>query len=867
MADTTETTPVWDPDRKDIVDVPKEMAQKLVATGYHYKMGDDAERENTDINGLGMPLAASHSFINSLGFGLPDLAASTYAKYAPTMLGGDAVGSALKRVHKQESDHSYAAAIGEAAGYFGPGGLLTVGGKALEKAGVHSALEYVAKHTPQAYLEHLGKEQATKYAYGETAKRLAGKAGSAAGVAAEMAAREGAEEVSNENLYDDKYSVEKIAQAIGWGGLVGGAADLGLGIAGEGVRGLRKGISKTADFLEEKVVPSKMKKDGKIQVGEKDVGSVIHKRVKRTTTKESTKVKTGGGWEKGQTHVKAYEKEEASTDTLAQTENTITDHYDKKEETKPNTTPPTKVTFKENIYANQPEEAGKRETPLGFQWEKGAKKEDILASIRTQMDAVAGKTATGKDVSRHIIQLEADIKQAFEQGRPGDAQRLIHEKEDWHKVMAENHPDWKPLHDEYFNVMNGHYDTFDPTKEFEGKKPVKVGTKTTVETPGQPPKTTIKENTTADSKNYTLDQEQTKQKTIKEALDEEKTQRHSLLDSEETAHETVVHNDEYQAFHKVKLKPEYQQLYRKEFMSPIAWQARYGIAYAAHTAGVGSFVTPLLAADYALPHVLNNRSFYSKQLDRISKPVLNATGKLVKNLTTSVINRETGPQAELTKMLKNPDKHYAAVVKRSQEIAGDPGAAQQAVQGNWQHALGEHPQLQTGLILHAQTAAQAMQAHIPPDIRPPTAQHTPYNPPRSQKVKFLRLYHAINNPLAAMDNPTPQQIGAIELTSPETLALVRRAIAGHIAQGGEPFKGKAAQDVSIILGQAINTRNDSGYLKRMQATASLDAPPTAPSGGNMQGPHAGSIAGPKSAKVQQDAAMLYATPQQLHELG
>jgi len=327
-----------------------------------------------------------------------------------------------------------------------------------------------------------------------------------------------------------------------------------------------------------------------------------------------------------------------------------------------------------------------------------------------------------------------------------------------------------------------------------------------------------------------------------------------------------VRNHKYEPITVMKPKKAYVQQYKTLYESKIPWQTKGLGTYAAHAAGLGSVAWPLIAADTAIPHLLNERSFYSKQLDRVTKKPAEQMGTLLRNITSSKINSDYSQAGKFSRHLRNPDKLYAQVVKHLQVQANDPGATQQQVQHNWGHALQDHPHLQTGLALQTQKVAQVAKAHIPPDTRPPTAQHTPHNPPRSQKVKFLRLFHAMNQPLDAMNNPTPQMIQVIEQTNPETLALLRRSLMGYISENKKPFQGKTAQVVSMILQQEINPRNNSSYLKRLQDTASLDAPPTEPSGGNMQGPHAGSIAGPKSGKVQQDAMALYATPQQLHEI-
>lgn len=863
MPDSTETVPLWDPKRSSIVDVPRNVADNLVRTGYHYKTGDDALKEETDQGIVGKAAATAHSYVNSLGFGLPDVALTS----VPSMLGGDSIRAGLDRVHKQERDHPNYATAGDVAGYFGPGGLLAVAGKGAEKVGMHALLKAAAEHTPQHLAENLGKDVAAKYTLGQAATRLSGKVGSAVGFGVESGIRGAAKEVNEEQQYDTPYDVEKVFQTFGYDGLTGLELDAAFGVAGEGLRGIRKGISKTADGIA-KVYPSKLVKTGKIEVDPEEINQIYLKRTQRETIKTKKKTSTGGGYEKGDTHARVKTHDSEYEETTSKAENEIDDRYDTQTTTKQKPKPSHTVQYKEDIYSD-PESGegdGKRQTPMGFAWGKDAKQHEILAVVRKGLDDMVKNDKVDQQISNEVIQLELDGKQLLNEGKPGDAKRKFDEKKEYTKYLTDKYDDYQAHLDEYFNVMHGHYERFDPAKERIGVPLKKTGVKTTTEISGQEPEITTKEKTKNDNFHYDFDQTKTRRKSVKDALDETKTKFHHDLDKEEHEVETVVVNDKHEPITLKRYKRKYEDQYKSVYGSKIPWEAKGIGSWGAHQLGVSKVAWPLIAADTAIPHVLNERSFYSKQLDRLTVKPAELMGQLVRNLTTSVLNRKPAAQAQLSKALRHPDKLYDAVTNSLQAHANDPSATQQAIQGRWQHALVDHPALQTGLIIHTQKVAQVARSFIPPDTRPPTAQHTPYNPPRSQKVKFLRLFHAINQPLSALENPTPQMMQVIEQTNPETLSLLRRSLVGHIASGKAPFKGKAAQVASMILGEPINPRNASPYLKRLQTTASLDQPATEPSGGNMAGPHAGSIAGPKSAKVQQDAAMLYATPQQLHEL-
>ena len=858
MADTTDTVPLWDPKRSDIVDVPHNVADNLVRTGYHYKTGDDALREQTDQGSVGAAASFAHSAVNSLGFGLPDVALAN----VPSFLGGDYIADGLKRVHKMEEDHPNYATAGDIAGYLGPGGVAHLLGKGAQKFGAHALLKAAAEYTPQHLAEKLGADVAAKYTLGKTATRLAKKAGSAVGFGVEQGVRGAAKADVDEQMYDTAYDVEKVYQAFGHDALTGFGTDGLFGIAGEGLRGLRKGASRITDKLEQ-VYPSKVAKDGRVQGPDILEPKVYLKRTQDVAEKTKTTTKTGGGWEKGETHAKRKESESTFEETKAKAENEIDDRYDTQTGTKSKPKPSHKVEYKENIYED---EKPKDENLSGFEWGKDSKPHEIIAAIRTQMDDLVGKDATDLEMSRLVMEHEADYKQAMSEERTGDAYRLKKNKDEMQTYLKDKYKDYGPLLEEYGKVQRGEHVHFDPEKEIVETPRKKVGVKTTTEISGQEPEVTTKEKTKNDNYHYDSDQTTTRKKTAKEALDEERTKFHHNLDSEHEVKETTVRNHKYEPITVMKPKKSYVQQYKTVYESKIPWQVKGLGTYGAHQAGVGGVVWPLIAGDIAIPHILNNRLKYSAMLDKYTQKPAEQMGRLLRNITSSKINSDYSQGGKLSRHLRNPDKLYAKVVQHLQAQANDPGATQQQIQHNIGFALQDHPHLQTGLILKTQQVAQVAKSLIPPDTRPPTAQHTPHNPPRSQKVKFLRLFHAMNQPLDAMNNPTPQMIQVIEQTNPETLALLRRSLLGYISENKKPLNGKTAQVASMILGQEINPRNSAAYLKRLQETAALDAPQTEPSGGNMHGPHAGSIAGPKSAKVQQDAMALYATPQQLHEI-
>lgn len=850
MADTTDTVPLWDPKRSDIVDVPRNVADNLVATGYHYKTGDDALREQTDQGGIGKTAAFAHSYINSVGFGLPDV----IGENVPPMLGGDYVREGLKRVHHQEELHPNYATVGDVAGYFGPGSVAKVLGKGAEKVGMHALLKAAAEHTPQHLAEKLGTDIAAKHALGETATRLAGKAGSAVGFGVEQGVRGAAKADVDQQEYSTAYDVEKVAQAFGYDALTGVAIDGTFGAAGEALRGLRKGVSKLADGFE-KVLPFKDKKIGKIEVDPEEIRTVKQRRKRTVTDKTETRTRTGGGFTEEATTSKSRNKQAQSEDTASSSQVTSKGSKANDQTTKTGNT----ETINEDIYHDPDDPTGKPKIETGLEWDKDASPEDILGSIRSKMNEVVAGNATHKQMDDELIRLEAAIKEHEENGQHLKKHDAIKEKKEYRDYLRENVPDYALYHDEYANVQNGHYDKFDPATVDEA---IKKGKKTTKESFNQSTRTKDSQASTETNK----ESSRVKSSSSSDTSEETKAKTRVNEDFKDEKHMHTEQNHEYENYETVRHKRKFNPLTKREYYGLLPWQLKAGLTYLGHATGTGGVIYPAMAADMAVPHVLNNRGFYSKQLDRVTQPITKGTGSLLQKLTSSKLNSDYSTPGKLSRQMRNPDKLYDAVTSSLQAHANDPAATQQAVQSRWQHVMTDHPQLQTGLIVHTQNVARAAQAHIPPDNRPPTAQHTPYNPPRSQKVKFLRLFHAMNQPLSALENPTPQIIQAIESTNPETLNLVRRAIAGHIAKGGKPFQGKSAMVASMILGESVNPRNVPAYLKRLQDTATLDNPPSEPSGGNMAGPHAGSIAGPKSAKVQQDASMLYATPQQLQSL-
>lgn len=274
---------------------------------------------------------------------------------------------------------------------------------------------------------------------------------------------------------------------------------------------------------------------------------------------------------------------------------------------------------------------------------------------------------------------------------------------------------------------------------------------------------------------------------------------------------------------------------------------------------VGHLIGPAIAADYLVAALINNRKAAGAFYLKLGSNTATGVGKLLKytlrldhkDVQDAVSSRVSGMKLNYSKP-EEIDYDYKRKFSGVTNAHVDP----QKVQAVLEHHVGElMPQSQFQQVLMSSlAAAEALQASHLKDPRPPTMQETPYNPPRSAKLKALKDYHAVTYPVEALHHPTPARVALIDKVHPELMRTVRNGIIGYITKGGGKLTPQQMRNASIIMGAPITPRYEKGYIQRLQMGAS-DKPQQDQTAGASAGKPP-SINGGKSAKIAAQSALI-----------
>jgi hypothetical protein len=913
---TAHTVPMWDPDRGDIIDIPKDYAEHLKQVGWKYPdgrapiMGEEAvQQEKSDAGTGGAVHLAAHNYLNSLLWGLPQL-----AKTAGNNIGYEHISKSLfespEELQKDDEHHRHleelhpiVGTVSDLAGYISPGGVSSLITKGLIKVGAHGAVEAGAKALEdklfaKAVAEGYGS-QVVKNAIGKTVgagAKATNIAAHALGSSAEFGARGAVEEMTQEKTYDHQIDAERVLIAakddFGWGLKVEGGIQ---GVFG-GLRGLRWAGSKTVDEVARRW-PTKLKKIGTEVSDELGVSSIKDKTIllSRDFIESHLKGKSSAS-EKASTTARSTVDKASSTDVGTKARATTSDSVSTGTSTTQKGNTSSKLSEKEQF---QPGEGvlsgegdgvslptdGTQTRPTRFNWAPDADPENMKATWRQSfldladedeekralLDRYANLELEGQTLNTDHVWVDPKTgEQHLIPASPAHAQLKFNEKKALGEKLHEMFPStedgagFREHLDEYFNLENGTHRAI-PEKELEKlAKELKPGTRTTTNNTSTQTTTKTKDSNSAKNTTFSEDSTRTKESTKSKDFSEDKTAT-SKDESREGSLKAKRMTNTYGTVQEVTRKPIKKGVYKDVFTPVVRDGIRTPLMYGAGALGAATghlfpgtvLAGSMLALDTAIPAALNNRAKVAKAFDKVTKGTAKAAAGTLrayqKESTTRAHDKQTSAYVPVD------HAHYDRAVKNVTDNLNPAIAKENVIKGMGEHVASEHPILTQNLVRMQVDAATALAPHVIKDTRAPGLKQTPFNPPRSQKVKFLKLYHAVTQPLETMKNPSPAQMDIVSQLYPMHHRILTSAISGMLVANPDKIDNAKQRQLSIAMGSNYSSRQDPDYLQRLQMTAHIDETPQGPANG-------ASHSGPKSAKVTNNAVNIDATPDQLNQL-
>lgn len=875
VKETALTVPMWDPDRKGIVDVPKNYAQHLLATGYKYRDGTPliageqaVQDEQANASVAGGAYLGAHNFLNTIMLGVPGLVEQG-------VLSEEGRERHRQRLESLRRNHPIVDTTTTLAGFLSPMGTASsLGMHAIEAGGQKLKSKALAE---LAELGATGK-LAKAAEYGIKGVGALGSSGAALG--ADAAVRGAVDEATNEKSYSHPLEVDKIflagAKDFGWG--------LGTGAAFEGafgaLRGLRKVGSKAVDYVETKWPTKPFNVKGPKEMGPMEVKSKVvdWKKVGTKFGKTRGKETEGGGFESGST----LGRHRFDEDTLEQTK--ANSSFVTQDETLKETRHRTPDVVKQEKSWNEANPDAQKSTDeangkagiggslrreTGIVFKDGLKQEEYEAAVKQALDDLVEHNDFHKELNRYVMESEERI--ANHRAKKADLGYLdLPEIEDLAQAKKqkdaaqdylrkrypgdENTPSYQDWLDEYFNVKNGLHERI---TEKQAKVDPRFKVRKVKETFEKGHEESSFEHSHQNDFSSGEDQTSSKKHTVKKDYSEDKTAFNRKIKEKVTTTEGGKDEYEYKPFEKIRYAPSRVTRTEQRFVPTIRDGLRTPLMIAAGYAGWatgGVLGTTLagtgLALDTAIPAALNNRAAVSKYFDSITKPVVKKSANLLKSYLRGKRDNNRADH--------NPVdvSQYPKAVSNATALSNPDVAAKKVTQAI-EPVAHHYPDLHAHLIQKNIQAGQFIQPFIPRDTRAPALRTTPFEPSRSQKVKFLKMYNAITQPLEVMQNPSPTQMQVIEKHIPAHVDLLRAAVGGALVGNPKQISMRKQGPLSVVMGSNFTPRQDPKYLQRLQMTAHID---------ETQGKQGAGSSGPKSAKVTQDATTLYATPEQLHSI-
>lgn len=249
-------------------------------------------------------------------------------------------------------------------------------------------------------------------------------------------------------------------------------------------------------------------------------------------------------------------------------------------------------------------------------------------------------------------------------------------------------------------------------------------------------------------------------------------------------------------------------------------KAKYKRALDLETLWAASHVLPkpmvaaVAGADRATAFALNRLDAIHGGLDHLQTGPIQAMGATVRTLVSAKPKSLEPPVAH-----GDIDRQYAEASTQVQRAASNPEGVQAYINKTYGRAFQEHPDLMAQVSARVQMAATVLNEQLPKSPYDPALINKPVDPPRSAKLAWLQVYHAANNPLEALKNPTPRQVQVMDEIHPETVNLVRQSVAAWAStQQGNRMTPTQARRISVILKGPVRPQNSPDYYKRLEMT-------------------------------------------------
>lgn len=217
---------------------------------------------------------------------------------------------------------------------------------------------------------------------------------------------------------------------------------------------------------------------------------------------------------------------------------------------------------------------------------------------------------------------------------------------------------------------------------------------------------------------------------------------------------------------------------------------------------------------------LNNQAGRQGVINRIMQPGMVGLGKAVRHALEDPLPVIEDHHLDHRKL----DKIYTAATKPLDRLLADPSVVDHITRKKLGPVLQDADTLHTNLVQGQLIALKYLDENRPKDPRPPALLNREYDPPRAEKIRYLRKFRAVNDPVSVLKDPTIEGVAAVQATHPETLKNMRTQIASGLLDRERSYTPSQKKRISILMGMPFSAQMDPGYIARLQKLASGGMP-------------------------------------------
>jgi len=214
---------------------------------------------------------------------------------------------------------------------------------------------------------------------------------------------------------------------------------------------------------------------------------------------------------------------------------------------------------------------------------------------------------------------------------------------------------------------------------------------------------------------------------------------------------------------------------------------------------------------------LNHEEAINRVINHVARPAADMTSKVVKRLVQG-----TAPAMSSSFVSGDTHQDYAVISKSVNKLASDPEAIERFYGPRYGGIFKEHPEFYGAVVTNVSRKIAYLDSKLPRSARERGLIDDDYDPPRSEKLKFIQAYKGVNSPFESLLDPSIAGISAIEATHPETLGVVRRLIADKLTDPKVVSKltTEQSRQLSIIMGIPVRYVNSPAYISGIQQVVS-----------------------------------------------